>query len=808
METRSFRLLPINLARPAHRNVSLPSKQALAALGLFGITALILKDALFLGGAFYERDLLSIYASSAEAFVRTVTEGALPLRDPTTGFGQPLLGNPDAQILYPPTWLHLVLLPERVYPLFVLFHFLLGATGASALCWRFSRSSVGSFFAGAFWLVSGPFQSFLSVWHHLAGAAWMPWVLTAFDHLLENPDRRRTLVLATAFGLQILAGSADMCAMTLGLALLRFLCEMGEAGRARILVQCKSALVALAIAASLGAGVWMTVAELSRSSLRGSMPEATRTFWSVHPALLSELVLPLRLADRDLNRETREVLYEGREPFVRSLFLGPLVLPLFVGALAGASIPMKYRRFAGVGALGCLLVSLGRYAPVHGFLTTLVPPLAIFRYPSKLMIPFSLLACVLSGAILLRLSDGRARRLARAMAVFLMALHALWFVAAVEILPQVAASIDPMARRLKAAAQESNTLLSIGTLLVFAVVTKWRRPRAMVGAALAAVAATLVTHLGLNPVVARPLLRYRPEHVTVVKTIEPSRLFVEDYVNFKARSRKLLGRDSPFTHEKGDILTDRVRFVAAFRANLVPPVGGAWGIEYAWDTDLRGLYDHALRFLSVLDLEGSPAFLRRLQIGNVSHVASLHTSFYDRLSLEQTVATPLKEPLFIFKVPDPLPRAYAVSGVRILETPAAVRTILDPRFDPRKEVILDRGTPGAVSQTFRSTVRIAEQRSDRVALDVSLNEPGTVVLVDGYLPGWRATIDGVSTPVRRANAVFVALSAPAGNHRVIFLYRPWTAVLGMSLTGLTALGLLISFARSRGGRALIALSRQ
>lgn len=780
------------------------ARQVLAALGLLGLALILLKDTLLLGGAHYQRDLLSIYASSAEAFVRTVTEGALPLRDPTTGFGQPLLGNPDAQILYPPTWLHLVLLPERVYPLFVLMHFLLGASGAAVLGWRFSRSTISAFFSGAFWLVSGPFLSFLSIWHHLAGAAWMPWVLIAFDRLLERPDRRRTIILGSVFGLQILAGSADMCAMTMALVFLRLLCEAGDGTVTRMFVQFKMALVALSIAGCLGAGVWMTVAELSLSSLRGSMPEHIRTFWSVHPALLFELFLPLSLAELNLSHEIRQALYDGREPFVRTLFLGPLILPLFLGALASSSIPAKYRRFAGVGALACLLVSLGGYSPVYEVLTTAVPLLRIFRYPSKLMIPVSLLASVLAGAGVLRLPGERERSLARAITVLLIVLHGAWILGARDLLPHITASIDPLVQRLVAADQELRGLLCLVTLLLLETALVGRRPRAMIVAAFAAISVTLVIHLGINPVVARPVLRYRPDYVSVVKTVEPSRLYVEDYEHFPNQSRKYLGRETPFRGMKLAGQPAPVAFIVAFRANLFPPVGGAWGIEYAWDFDLRGLFDRSLSdaSLALRDLDDSPAFLRLLQISNVSHAASLHTSTYGQFKLEQTVATPLPEPLNIFKVPDFLPRAYAVSGIRIMETPSALRGILDPRFNPAAEVILDGGSPRAISNSFQSTVSIAERRSDRIVLDVSLSNPGAVVLVDGYLSGWRATIDEVPTQVQRANALFVAVSAPAGKHRVIFLYRPWTAVVGMSLTALAALVLLISLARTRGADPL------
>jgi hypothetical protein len=48
-------------------------------------------------------------------FARTIGEGFLPLWDLAIGFGQPLLADPGAQVLYPTTWLTLLLAPWTVY---------------------------------------------------------------------------------------------------------------------------------------------------------------------------------------------------------------------------------------------------------------------------------------------------------------------------------------------------------------------------------------------------------------------------------------------------------------------------------------------------------------------------------------------------------------------------------------------------------------------------------------------------------------------------------------------------------------------
>ena len=49
--------------------------------------------------------------------------------------------------------------------------------------------------AGALWTASGPLLSAVNLFHHFAGAAWIPWVLLVLVRALHAPGLRSGVLL-------------------------------------------------------------------------------------------------------------------------------------------------------------------------------------------------------------------------------------------------------------------------------------------------------------------------------------------------------------------------------------------------------------------------------------------------------------------------------------------------------------------------------------------------------------------------------------------------------------------------------------
>lgn len=84
-------------------------------------------------------------------------------------------------------------------------------------------------------------------------------------------------------------------------------------------------------------------------------------------------------------------------------------------------------------------------------------------------------------------------------------------------------------------------------------------------------------------------------------------------------------------------------------------------------------------------------------------------------------------------------------------------------------------------------------------LTVSVTAPtdGVVVLADTFYPGWKCRSQGEELSIRPVHGAFRGVSVPAGEHKLVFSYEPWSHLLGLLLTivGLVVAAALIVYDR-------------
>ncbi len=770
---------------PGEESPPVAGERRLRVIGLAviaAVTCVLYGDAVFRGRVFYYRDIHQQWVVQVEAFVRSVAAGSWPLWNRYVSFGQPLLANANNEIYYPLTWANLVMVPWTYYRVFVLFHSVLSGAGMLLLARRMGLSPAASLAAAAGWIACGPFVSLANLWNHLAGAAWIPWAACAADVALGSRRLLPALGWGATLAAPVLAGSPETALMA-GLASAVVGARRLSAATARRALAVTA--VAGVFALALSAGQWIPSIVLVARSVRSQLPEALRTMWSFRPAGLAQVLVPAFLDPLPLDRGVRAYLFEGREPLFASLYLG---LP--ASALVLAAALARRRLVTALLALAALaaLLALGRHGPLYPLLATL-PGVQSLRFPGKAMV-FTAFCWWLSAGVGLDVLVGEARRRGPAR-VWLAALGAL--VAGAAVVTTVGATaygpllvapdlthrsmvtvLAPLSRSLLAAA-------AIAVLLLVVLSARRGLLARQRGPAIAALVVLdlALAHANLNFTADPELFRYRPPILGSLDVPAHARVYSYDYlapglgqlyVGHSGYPMKVRREDWPAPWAEA----------AALRSALVPSVVGAWAVESAYQMDAVGLYSPELNALTwfLRDEEGTPVERRLLRMGAVARVIALHRQTFEDLPLLAVVPSPLIEPTLVMAVPDALPRAYAVSGVRVADGRDAFRVLEEPGFDPARELILPQGRPRPADPSFSSSVRIEDLRADGVRLSADLGRPGFVVLVDTFDPGWKATVDGRAAPVLRANVAFRAVEVPAGRHRVELVYRPREVLVG------------------------------
>ncbi|HZE98647.1 MAG TPA: hypothetical protein VE981_16590 [Planctomycetota bacterium] len=146
-------------------------------------------------------------------------------------------------------------------------------------------------------------------------------------------------------------------------------------------------------------------------------------------------------------------------------------------------------------------------------------------------------------------------------------------------------------------------------------------------------------------------------------------------------------------------------------------------------------------------------------------------------------------PLQAFTLRQALPRAYLAGSVRIGDADEAAKLFRGPNMFESRAVVLETAKP-PVSGAGGGTVSWTRRETDRIELAVHATAESMLVIGDTDYPGWEAEVDGVATPIYRANITFRAVVVPPGAHSVVMRFRPASARDGLILSGLSTLAIL------------------
>jgi hypothetical protein len=188
-------------------------------------------------------------------------------------------------------------------------------------------------------------------------------------------------------------------------------------------------------------------------------------------------------------------------------------------------------------------------------------------------------------------------------------------------------------------------------------------------------------------------------------------------------------------------------------------------------------------------------FFRLLKLFNVKYLLSPYKLEHPALRQVE-----VDSKINLYQLADALPRAFFVSQAYwVTDEKAAVTHFAAADFDPARQAILFGENPDSTadhtptpSMAQGGSAQITKYKNNEVVIDVSAAEKGYLILSDTWYPGWKASVDGVTAVIHRANFNGRAVMVPVGRHVVRFTFGSQSAAIGFSVT-LAAIFLLVLF---------------
>ncbi|HEV8629810.1 MAG TPA: hypothetical protein VGV61_05785 [Thermoanaerobaculia bacterium] len=725
----------------------------------------------------YLRDVLTTHLPMKQAEALLLWHGALPVLDPFRGGGQPLLGNANGAPFYPDLLLYLVAPARWALNAHFWVHFLLAPWSFAWLARRLGCGREAAWVGGVVYALGGFFLSQMSYYDLVAGVALAPALVAAALAVRDAPARAGPVAAAGAvWALLLLAGDPALAALAAAAALLAWLlvtpAERGDTAGPQPWARGAGAMaLAFALGTLVAAPALVEVLRALPTSVRGvrGFDEAARTVGSWDPRQALEQLLPLAFGRVDrvgAGSFWAFRLHTGALPFFLSLYPGALALAL----VAAAGRPgRRGGRFAGTVLLLGLLLALGRFDPLLAPLPAL-PGGGLLRFPVKawLLVAMGLAALAAAGweRALLRHEAAAVRRLRVTLAVLgglLLGLAAFASLGAAALASWMTQQLPPGApaelvrgepQRWAVLALAVAGVAALLLLLTTGSPPPWRR-----GAVLLAHAAAQLLLLAPATLARDAASRYETAP-SFAAMLPPGTRLVHGSVG------RLFGPPPRRPPPDG---------AGAWLARQGAAAGFPFvGVPRGW------------RYELALSPEGLDGFLTRLAadamraLDDGARVRLLRAWGVEALILERPLASdtagarlvardegPLA-PVLLYRLDDPAPAVRRVAGARRAADPrAALAALLDPSFDPRREVVLPAES-AAESPAAPGAAWVRVERDDPEELQATAADAraGWLVVARAWQPQWKATVDGRPATVLAADLHRLAVAVPAGTHAV------------------------------------------
>lgn len=766
-----------------------------------GVTLLFLSGLFFadlFGGRYLltERDLGPYFIPPRFFWVESLKNLDFPLWNPYQFCGSPLIANPQHGLLYPLNVL-LILLPfDIAFNGIIILHLFLGGLFTYVLLRDLEVNPWSSLVSGLIFMLSGFLLSVHSLLSCLLSVVWTPLIMLYFRRALMDVRSRYRIYTALFMTFSFLGGGVEIVYGNFFLLLLMslvwpFSVESSEndpgameKGR-RIFKRIASFFWVGLLFLTFSSIQLIPFAEIFFHSIRkGGLSYGEATVWSFAPKDILLFFLPdaygyfVDIKKYWISQCWFKTLYTGGFPFLLSL-----IFFLF---------GRRRTFFIAVVALSFSL-ALGRYNPAYPWLFHFVPFLNGIRYPAKFLYLFILVLAITAGLGSQRLEEMTREDvpiLLKRLSLGLSLLCGFLLIVLILAQEEVASFFKgigfdfPDFNALSVNLHHAKRLLfymAIFFLLVrVGFETKWR----------AWVKVLLVLFLVGDLFGNMGFFGMEKTEDFFRRTAILDRIKADPTAFRVFATRKTIAMDAPLLIGNASPLEMiKEKHLPSF--NLVHRIHDIWGVDVIRLKRSDELYRAFTETPSIdttrlIDLYGIKYVVSVTPLDEIADFERIDSRFKGLAGREEELVK--SDTVKLYRYRKAFPRAWLVRKVHVLDPVTMLSRMREGGFEPGKEVFLEEEPPKGWSsyaqdgEVKEGSVQVISESNNRVELRVKTHAPSFLVLSDTYYPGWKVFVNGEAQRLYRADYTFRGVALSAGEHRVVFLYRPLSLKVGAAIT--------------------------
>ncbi len=733
---------------------------------------------------------------------QTLLEGHIPLWNPLTGMGSPLLANYQSGLFYPPNWLSLVAFAlggiawmTTMQTILVVFHLIWAGLGTSLLLKKLNSSELAQTIGGLAFCMSGYLVARAGFFSINAAVAWVPWVIL-FTHSLVDQKKRverggilSIVELVVVLVMQLLSGHAQITWMTLMLAFL-WSGFQGVVDSVSLvsqsvpkwkfskhsiksflhlmlfdLVKLWSTLVlSVIIAVGLTAIQLFPTLEYLLQSQRATAVDyefaMTYSFWPWH---FLNLIAPNFFgnpANGDYwgyGNYWEDATYIGLFPFAMS------ILALF---------SMRRSEHRGtiiffIGLIGISFVfALGANTPIYPWFYRKVPGFQMFQAPARFTLWAVFALSILSGLGVDHLSRPQGRSL-------------YWFrLATAGCLSLVIGSVwlyfsHVNVRQTMIYSTATTGLLGffVGLFILYAPISfgneaKSNNQKHLWDWLVILFVMSDLTFFdrGLNPTIDRKLYVEEAQNIEQIRKLTNNgRIFIPPLEEYKIKFERFFRFDTYHIREEWTNL----------RAMQLPNINLFDHIPSANNFDPLIPYRYA-HWMEVYNRVYAKNKMKMLKLMNVSAVLR----FNDMHRLGVTFDGIGTYPRF----------RWVPCALWVHNGEEAIEVIFQSSLDLTKYVVLEKDEESYINDKAncdlrgKASIEVEKENPNHIELHIHSRSPGYLIISDVWYPGWIAFVNNQRMPILKANYLFRGVLIPEGENRVVMIYCPISFYSGMVLS--------------------------